>query len=508
MRLSWLALPLLLVACGKDSKDGQDSAAAGTTDGPKTVTEGDVRCEVTQSEVIPSVFTVTWAGLEGDARVEYGEGEAFDKSTPASGGSDHAIPVLGLAAGDTVRLRGVTETADGPVVCDTIEVEVPYPPAALKEFTLQVPATGASELAAEDGFVMTTLIQEDTAWTVIMNLEGDYVWWYPTPDDAIVVTSLPSLDGAAVQWGEYDREKERDIGVVRRIRLDGTDETVTRTYLGHHGFIEHPDGTMGWLALEFRDVDVDAGPGETIMRLATDRIMEAPIGSSYDNDTEPATLFNMFDDSGMFPAVNCGHQASDFDRYGEFDIHEWTHSNSFTYVPDDDSYYIYSKYTDTLIKVTRPATPGGQGEFKWQMSGMDGDFTHPDGSPVWRGAEDSDLWSHGHMSHVWPGGFALFNNGDHNAEVVSSIAEYAFDETAMTVEKVYEFRHPEGKHTPAMGDVRKLPGGNYLAGWSTLGTINEVDPDTDSVVWELQGDLGVITGRMYAIPDIYNTAAW
>ena len=508
MRALAIALPCLLLACGAGDKADPDSATTSTggDDPTKTLVEGDLDCAITQSEVVPSVFTVSWSGVEGESHVEYGVDGAFDRMTPSQSGTDHTHAVLGLKAGAAVQLRGVIETASGRQECDTVEVTIPYPPAALKNFDVTVPATGESELAAVGGFVMTTLIQEETAWTVLMDADGDYVWWYPMPEDAIVVTSLPSLDGRSVMWGEYDRLKERDIGVVRRISMDGTEEEVTRTFLGHHGFIEHADGTMGWLALDFRDVDVDPGPEENLLRLASDRIMEAPIGSSYDNDTEPKTLFNMFDDSGMFPLVNCGHQSSDFDRYGEFDIREWTHTNSFTYEPEDDAYYIYSKYTDTLVKVSRNGAD--YGIFEWQMSGQDGDFTLPDGSPVWSSVEESSLWSHGHMSQIWKGGFTLFDNGDHDEPKISAVAEYAFDEAARTVEKVWEFEHPTGKHTPSMGDIRKMPGGNYLIGWSSLGTLNEVDPETNSIVWELQGDLGVITGRVYPIPDIYNTNTW
>jgi hypothetical protein len=509
MRLRALILPCaILIACGGDPAKTVDSGPTepATAEPTKTITVGDITCTITPSEVVPSVFTVSWEGIEGEGRVEYGVGDAFDRSTPTTSGPEHRHAVMGLKAGSTVRLRGVTETPGGPVECDTVEVAIPYPPAALKGFDVTVEATEGSQLASEGGFVMTTLVQDDTAWTVLMDTDGDYVWWYPMPEDAIVVTSLPSLDGKAVMWGEYDRLKERDIGVVRRLSMDGTEEVVTRTYLGHHAFIEHTDGTLGWLSLDFRDLDVDASDDENIMRLASDRIMEAPLGSSIENDTEPHTIFNMFDDSGMVPAVNCGHQSSDFDRYGEFDIHEWTHTNSFAYLPEDDAYFIYSKYTDTLLKVQRNGDE--YGEFKWQMSGQNGDFSLPDGSNPWRDVDDSTLWSHGHMSHVWPGGFALFNNGDHAVPKVSAIAEYAYDEETMTVEKVWEFEHPLGRHTPSMGDARKLPGGNYLAGWSSLGTINEIDPSTNTIVWELQSDLGVITGRVYPIPDIYDTSAW
>ena len=415
--------------------------------------------------------------------------------------------MLGLKAGATYQVRSVTETPDSPhTPCDPVEIDVPYPPAELIRFTVSVPVDPTrSELT--DGFVLTSLIQEETSWIVMMDQDGDYVWWYPVPKNAVAVTSLPSADGAAFLWGEYDREKAADIGVVRRISLDGTEEQVTRTYLGHHGFIEHDDGTLGWLALAFSEVDANPAPDSTdIQLLASDRILEAPLGHKEDKGfTEQ---FNMFDESGMTVWLECGHQQADFDRYGYFDIHEWTHTNSLTYLPEQDAYFVYSKYTDSLLKIERSTTPGGRATVAWQMSGLEGDFTAPDGTELWRDTERSSLWSHGHLSHVWEGGFVLFDNQDHGDPEVSRIVEYSYDEETMTVEPVFIWPDPDGDHTPMMGDVRKLPGGNYLAGWSSLGRINEIDPDTGEKVWEIQGDLGVVAGRIYPIPDPYHTSTW
>ena len=60
------------------------------------------------------------------------------------------------------------------------------------------------------------------------------------------------------------------------------------------------------------------------------------------------------------------------------------------------------------------------------MGGQYSDFTNPDGTPVWRGLSDVDLWSHAHMSHLWDGGLAVFDNGFFNGDV-SRAVEYAYD---------------------------------------------------------------------------------
>ena len=117
----------------------------------------------------------------------------------------------------------------------------------------------------------------------------------------------------------------------------------------------------------------------------------------------------------------------------------------------------------------------GTGELLWQLGGLGGDFTYPSGEPVWTSAFEPTLFSHAHMSQVWAGGMVTFDNGDHRAPQVSSIAELAWDEQARTVERVWEFYHPGGGHTYPLGDVKKLEDGSYLVAWGALSEFMVVD---------------------------------
>ena len=123
-----VALWICAVGVGCSSQHPKETGAATTTD---SAPQGGL-CEVVQSEVVPSVFSLNWSGPEGESFVQYGQEERFDRSTPRRGGQEHSIAVLGLKAGGTYQLQGVTETPDGDVwACDAVEVEVPYPPAEL-----------------------------------------------------------------------------------------------------------------------------------------------------------------------------------------------------------------------------------------------------------------------------------------------------------------------------------------------------------------------------------------
>ena len=487
------------------------SASLSDSDTPPTVDSADYatsdsECTVRFSETIEAVPYVQWtAPKKASGYVTFGLTDEATRQTPVQNGAEQVHHLLGLKAGQTYQVEAVTTLADGTNQrCGPLEVTIPQPPAELKRFLVTVEADkDRSELS--NGYVLTTLIQTDTAWTVLLDQDGDYVWWYPMPEGAIVVTSLPSLNGAGVAWGEYDRLKERDIGLVRQVRLDGTFEQTTRTYLGHHGFIEHDDGSLGWLALTFEDVPNPQADGSDTILLASDEILEAPVGEM--DETAHTERFNMFAEGGMDVGLNCGHQRADFDRYGYEDLHEWTHTNSIVFVPEESAYFLYSKYTDSLLKLRRDGATKRL-ERVWRIGGQGSEFTFADGRPTWSEEEPSALWSHGHLSHVWSDGFVLFDNGDHKRPDTSRLVEYRIDESAKTIEEVYAWADPAGGHTASMGDVRKLPGGNYLAGWSSLGRINEVDPSTGERVWELQGDLGLVVGRVYPIPDPYQTDLW
>ena len=159
---------------------------------------------------------------------------------------------------------------------------------------------------------------------------------------------------------------------------------------------------------------------------------------------------------------------------------EWTHGNSLVYEPEEDAYYLLAKFTDWLLKVDRTT-----GALEWQLNGPASDFVDPSGAPVWPDVHTAYPWSHGHTSQVWPGGVMVFDNGDHHEDSVATLVELAIDPASREVERVWTYAHPDGGQTPAMGDARKLPGGNVLAAWATLGEVTEVTPE-GTLVWRAQ----------------------
>ena len=53
-----------------------------------------------------------------------------------------------------------------------------------------------------------------------------------------------------------------------------------------------------------------------------------------------------------------------------------------------------------------------------------------------------------------------------------------------------------------MGDVRKLPSGGYLVGWSSLGRVEEIGPD-GAVRWRLDTPPQSISARVSWYDEIF-----
>ena len=133
-------------------------------------------------------------------------------------------------------------------------------------------------------------------------------------------------------------------------------------------------------------------------------------------------------------------------------------------------------------------------EIVWQFGGDLSDFT----------LKNPDNWfSHGHFSQVLPQGLLVFDNGGHREPTTSRVVEYALDEQTMTAEAVWIYEQPDGLNVPIIGDAQRLPNGNTLIAWSTLGELTEVTPSGE-IVWQVGVASGHSIVRASYIEDLYN----
>jgi hypothetical protein len=133
------------------------------------------------------------------------------------------------------------------------------------------------------------------------------------------------------------------------------------------------------------------------------------------------------------------------------------HSNSVHYYATDDTYTVGDRNPSLYVKLTRA------GQLVWQFGGSN----PKDQSKFFTGVP---TWSvnHGHQL-LSDGTFIFFNNGANEAW------GYTLDTTKMTATKILGYT-ASGATSNVLGDVQRLPNGNYLVTFSVGGQIHELSP--------------------------------
>lgn len=481
-----IPLLLALVACssGPGPGTGNDS---GTT-GPYTT---GLAATLSQSEQVRAVWYIDWdQPAAGTGWIEYGLTEDLGQATPISpSATSHDIALLGLKPGRTYFARAVTELDDGiQLASDLLTIDTVLPPPEFEAPTLSVSEPG-SQLAT--GFLQVSQIQKDgSTWMMVLDGEGDVVWWRKGRPGTMVVTSRPSINGTDLLYAEWDAAQMDEVGFLHRVAIDGRSASETLLDTGHHDFVEWGDGTLGFLGFEVDPVD----------KIATDRVLESEEGTALPGQT--TTIWSWLDDYPQDPWVICDHMTAGWPQNPTFD--EWTHTNSLMTDPSGEHYFLMSKFQDSLLKVNRAS-----GELVWQLNGRYGDITTYGDSP-WTAVGDTALFSHAHMSHLYeaPAGsgfdlcFAVFDNGLHRAPELSRALEVCVDEATMSAEITWVYEDPGAGVADLMGDVRKLDEG-WLVGWSDLLRVDELDSE-GAVVWSIDLDPETrAAGRVSYLPSLY-----
>ena len=443
---------------------------------------------MTQSASVPTVLWVTWETEEpGTGWVEFGQDDLV-RSTPIQPSSTlHRVAVLGLKADRTYQFRAVTQDADGTLHHSEILTGETQGPTGLGP--ILITDYDPERVHSAEAYIAVATRTVDTSYVLIIDREGDVVWFTEGSPEAAIQVPKIARDGRSLIWAEWDRDKQVDVGQIVRMSLDGEDMETTRAPFVHHDFVEHGDETLGFLSVDIRDV------GNPALALS-DVILETPVGATDDETTQ---RFSFFDDYGYEPWRACGHATGLADEWGLVDADEWTHANSLMYDDDDDAYLIQARFLDALLKVDRSTH-----EVLWQIGGEHGDFSLPNGDPAFVDTYQPQLWSHGHMSHVWEDGFMLFDNGDHQTPQVSRVVEYRYDVQAKTIEEVWSYS--DDRFMKFLSDAQKLDNGNVFIVSTPFTEMSEVLQD-GTVVWRAHLDDQAYFGRAAYLDDLYTLSS-
>lgn len=448
------------------------------------VSDDEVGVRAGPAPITPTVLEVE-IEEEGTWRVEYGQQDLDHRSPDFTG---RELAVRGLKADTAYRWRVVGTDANGEARSSSVQWYVTPPaPAVFPRIVRAVDGDPGFEYA----LVNLLLTNDNRSAAAIIDRDGDYVWWVlGEPGVTFVTPQLTFEDGEpVVGWVQADHSMETDIAKLVHVPISGKWRRDTRLEKGHHDVVEHEDGTVAFLAHTFDYAFTEL----RFRKYTSDQIRIGHVGMQEGDPTD--LLFDMFEDFGQRPKVTCSHISHREITFGE-EVQEWTHANSLLYVPDDDAYLVNDKYTDWMYEVDRQT-----GELKWVMNGRRGDFTNPDGSPIWQDAAHSSLWSHAHTSEAWSGGAMMFDNGDHRTPQASRVMEVAWNTDTMVAEPVWIYDEPEGRFTQALGDAHKLPDDRVLVTWAAIGTVEVVERDF-TPVWRLELINGM-AGRIVPLDGLY-----
>ncbi|NCG21549.1 MAG: hypothetical protein GWP91_21255 [Rhodobacterales bacterium] len=241
------ALLLLALILGCKDKDAGDSAT--------TATGESCAADIAFNELVKTAVTFSWtSSTAGVARVEYGLQGNLDQSvTAAESATEHSVQAIALAHGGTYTLQAVVTTDAGDEVrCDAQEFEVPQAPQEIQKFTVNI-SEPESEMA--NGYVLLSTLGSDSTWVGLLSGTGRYHFTAGSDADNLnIARARMGRDGTSVIYNYAHDDRIDDLGGLARVSLDGSVNTRTRTLVGHHDFIELPDGTLSWLGYDRRNI--------------------------------------------------------------------------------------------------------------------------------------------------------------------------------------------------------------------------------------------------------------
>jgi len=171
------------------------------------------------------------------------------------------------------------------------------------------------------------------------------------------------------------------------------------------------------------------------------------------------------------------------------DAVDWTHGDAID-VTQDGHYLVTFRNLDQVVKIDSQT-----GAVLWRLGGRRTDFAFADdplGGP-----------SFPHGARELPDGHVLlFDNGNGRFPQQSRAVEYALDAARGEARIAWQYAPPSPLFAPDLGFAQRLPGGNTLVTYGSLGRVEEVTP-SGQVVWSLRSTDGFAIDRAVRIDSLY-----
>ncbi len=413
------------------------------------------------SDQIATVVHVRWTtDAPTTGYVEYGTAAAdLGARTPveATATGAHAVSLLGLTA-DTVTFFRVV-TSDGSAAGATSAVQ------NIRTGNLPVGLPSLTQTGSGfDGFIVVPLLGTKRA-VVILNARGEIVWYHSDDRDLDSYRARLSVDGASLIYNaaKISGEPSPDSALVR-VALDGSETSAISIPLLAHDFVEHPDGTLGALAFEDRDVNGTRVRGNKIVEVAPDGT-QSTVWTSW-------RCFDPSKDPGDDPSQG------------------WTFTNALDYDPAEQAYYVGMRNFSSIAKVDRAT-----GACKWVLGLYGATFTVASGSA---------RFLHQHQFQVRGNRILIMDNdGGRGAVDLSRLLEYQLDYDTLQATQTWSYLANPPVYTFVLGEPIRLDDGGVFVNWSTAGQMERLDA-TGASLWKLNTGAGFAFGFQTLATSLYN----
>lgn len=448
-RSSYLELPAMVMSIVVGWGCGEELGV----DPPQNVT-----AEVDGS--ISTVVHVSWnTGESSTGYVEYGSGGALSERTPLEtvSATEHSVSLLGLTADTEYDYRVVTWDGDDAAVSERQSVRTGFLPLGLP--TISVQGDGHDQL------VLAPILGQSTTVTVL-NPEGDVVWYHRDERELDFYRARLSRNGRDLIYNAASVSGDpADDSELVRVALDGSGTTATAVPLLAHDFVEHEDGTLAAIVVEFREVDGVELRGDQIVEISPEGD-RTTVWSAWD-------CFDPTEDPG--DDIEAG----------------WTFANALDYDRFEDAYYLSMRNFSSIAKIDRAS-----GECEWVLGSFGSTLDFAPGSA---------RFLHQHQFDVVGDHIVVMDN-DGSAGTESRIVEYELDLTRNMATEVWQYVSDPSVYTFVLGEPTRLLNGDSFITWSAAGQMERVTSEGERL-WRLNTSAGFIFGFHTLTDSLYPDAA-
>jgi hypothetical protein len=406
----------------------------------------DVSVEV--SENIATVLAVRWATDEPTiGYVEYGPSEAMELKTPLTDeeSEEHEQLLLGLTPDTLVYYRIVTWDGDDAAATEVQTIRTGDLPVGLPRLERQG--------EGHDQYTIVPVLGSTTA-VVILDPNGKIVWHHRDDRELDFYRARLSVDGKSLLYNAASVSGDpADNSELVRVALDGSDSSSIEVPLLAHDFVEHPDGTLAAIVVEYRDVDGASMRGDKIVEIDPEDGTQTTVWSAWD----------CFDPS-EWP--------------GDAPDHGWTFANALDYDPEEEAYYLGMRNFSSITKIDRQS-----GACEWVL-GLS--------APTLEFAPGTTRFLHQHQFHVRGDRIVVLDN-EGSAGNESRVIEYQLDFEANVATEVWSYVSDPTVYTFVLGEPTRLDDGSTFVNWSSAGQLERVSEDGESL-WKLNSPAGFAFG--------------